>query len=187
MCGASGALGSDQLVDSLAPVLQHEILIRRLFAVVDFLRPLFERKLYSEGFVDGKGDVEKVETVDLEIVDGVTLGLDIFTRNIASFRNDFSHFIECSGHRACSSGQKKRRPSPARASPFGSGPSIVNAPYSEGRRQVQRRRPPLKPVAPQRQARQFCLAVKGLSPLPGGAWPPSLDRSDLIVPAMLPN
>src|SRR5271170_5134051 len=132
MCGASGAFSSDQLVDSLAQVLQHEILIRRRFAVIDFLGPLFERKLYAERLVDGEGDVEEVETVDLKIVDGVTLRLDIFTRDIASFRNDFSHFIKRSGHRACSLGRcgNRRRPSPARASPVASGPSIVNAPYN---------------------------------------------------------
>src|ERR1700693_3262902 len=177
MCGASGALGSDQLVDSLAQVLQHEILIRRRFAVVDFLRPLFERKLYAEGFVDGKGDVEKVETVDLEIVEGVTLGLDIFTRNIASFRNDFSHFIECSGHRACSSGQKKRRPSPARASPFGSGPSIVNAPYTEGRRQVKRRMLRLSRSRHNARLVNSALRSRACRRFPAGLGRPSLDRS----------
>src|SRR5271154_3462597 len=124
MCGASGAFGSDQLVDSLAQVLQHEILIRRRFAVIDFLGPLFERKLYAERLVDGEGDVEEVETVDLKIVDGVAFRLDIFTRDIASFRNDFSHFIESSGHRACSLVRRnKRRPSPARAA-RDSGPSM---------------------------------------------------------------
>jgi hypothetical protein len=34
----------------------------------------------------------------------VAFRLDIFTRDIASFRNDFSHFIERGGHRACSLG-----------------------------------------------------------------------------------
>src|SRR5271170_2198608 len=102
MCGASGAFSSDQLVDSLAQVLQHEVLIRRRFAVIDFLGPLFERKFDAERLVDGEGDIEEVETVDLEIVDGVTLRLDILTRNVASFRNDFSHFIERGGHQTCS-------------------------------------------------------------------------------------
>src|SRR5208282_2996396 len=102
MHGASGALGSDQLVDPLAQVLQHEILIRRRLAVIDFLRPLFERKFDAERLVDGESDVEEIEAVDLKIVNGVTFRLDIFTRNITSFRNDFSHFIERSGHRACS-------------------------------------------------------------------------------------
>jgi hypothetical protein len=102
MRGASGALGSDQLVDPLAQVLEHEILIGRRFAVIDFLSPLLERKFYAERFVDGESDVEKIETVDLKIIDGVAFRLNIFTRNIASFRNDFSHFIERGGHRACS-------------------------------------------------------------------------------------
>jgi hypothetical protein len=32
----------------------------------------------------------------------VTFGLNILTRNIASFRNDFSHFIKRGGHQTCS-------------------------------------------------------------------------------------
>src|SRR5437588_2054263 len=144
--GRSGALGSDQLVDPLAQVLQDEVLVGRSLAVVDFLRPLLKRELYAEGLIDGERDVEEIETIDLKIVDGMTFRLDILARDIASLRNDFGHFIECGGHRACSlwSIEEKRRPSPARASPVASGPSFVNAPYSEGCWQVQRRRPPLQ-------------------------------------------
>src|SRR5580658_785073 len=124
MRGASGALGSDQLVDPLAQVLQHEILVGRRFAVIDFLSPLFERKFYAEGLIDGEGDIEKIQAIDLEIVDGVAFGLDVFTRDIASFRNDFSHFIERGGHRACSLVcRNKRRPSPALAA-RDTGPSM---------------------------------------------------------------
>src|SRR5271156_6047191 len=124
MGGASGALGSDQLVDPFAQTFQHEVLIGGCLAVVDFLGPLLERKLYAERLVDGEGDVEEVQAIDLEIVDRVAFRLDIFTRNIASFRNDFSHFIERGGHRACSLVRRnKRRPSPARAA-RGSGPSM---------------------------------------------------------------
>src|SRR5262245_14282386 len=32
----------------------------------------------------------------------MTFRLDVLTRDVAGFRNDFSHFIERSGHRACS-------------------------------------------------------------------------------------
>src|SRR5581483_4359119 len=80
MRGASGALGGNQFVDLLAEIIQHEILIRRCFAVVDFLRPLFERKLDAEGFINGEGNVEEVEAIDFEIVDGVTFRFDIFPR-----------------------------------------------------------------------------------------------------------
>jgi hypothetical protein len=129
---SGGALRSDQLVNALAQVFQHEILIGGGFAVVDFLRPLFERQLDAEGLVDGEGNVEKVQTVDLKIVDRVTFRLDVFARNVASFRNDGRT-------------KKWRRPSPARASPVASGPSCVKAPYSEGCCQVQRRPPLLTP------------------------------------------
>src|SRR4029077_10302310 len=98
--------------------------------------------LDAERLVDGKGDVEEIEAVDLEIVDGVTFGLDIFTRNVASFRNDFSHFIERGGHQTCSF-RPRRGWTPARSGacqPARAGPPWdANAPYSEGCRQVQRR------------------------------------------------
>src|SRR3974377_980542 len=125
----SGALRSDQLVNTLAQVLQHEILIGGGFAIVDFLGPLFERQLYAECLIDGEGDVEKVQAVNLEIVDRVTFRLVVFARNIASFRYDFRHFIYSGGHRECSFclNEKWRRPSPARASPVASGPSCVKA------------------------------------------------------------
>src|ERR1700677_4990078 len=100
--GASGAFGRDQLVDLLAQILQHEILVRRRLAVVDLLGPLLERQLDAERLVDGKGDIEEVETVDLEIVDGVAFGLDVFAWDIAGFRNNISNFVERGRHRACS-------------------------------------------------------------------------------------
>ena len=64
------ALGGDQFVDARAEVLQHEILLGGGLAVVDFLRPLFERQLNPESLVDGKRDVEKIEAVDAKVVDG---------------------------------------------------------------------------------------------------------------------
>src|SRR5437762_11073436 len=97
--GRSGALGSDQLVDPLAQILKDKVLVRRRLALVDLLRPLFERQFYAEGLIDGEGDVEEVETVDLEVIDCMTFGLDILARDIASLRNDFSHFVERGGHR----------------------------------------------------------------------------------------
>src|SRR5262249_30290315 len=67
-----GALGGDEVVDARAQVLENEILLGRRLAVVDFLGPLLERKLDAERLVDGEGDVQKVEAIDAEIVDGVT-------------------------------------------------------------------------------------------------------------------
>ena len=69
------ALGGDQLVDAGAEVLQHEILLGRRLAVVDLLGPLLERQLDAERLVDGERDVEEVEAVDAEIVDGVAVRL----------------------------------------------------------------------------------------------------------------
>src|SRR3984893_15985686 len=83
-CGrASGALGSDKLVDASAQVVQLKILLGRRLAVVDLLRPLLERHLDPERLVDRKRDVEKIEAVDAEIVDGVAFRLDRVTRNVA--------------------------------------------------------------------------------------------------------
>ena len=58
--GRSGALGSDQLVDPLAQVLQDEVLIGSSLAVVDLLRPLLEREFYAEGLIDGERDVDAI-------------------------------------------------------------------------------------------------------------------------------
>jgi hypothetical protein len=100
----------------------------------------------------------------------VTFRLDIFTRDIASFRNDFSHFIERGGHQACSLvNRNERRPQPGASKPANSGPSIVNAPYSEGCREVQRRAPGFKPPSRGRQKRRFGLASKSLSLSAGSA------------------
>ena len=51
--------------------------------VVHFLRPLLERHLDAERLVDRERDVEEVEAVDAEIVDGVAFRLDRLARNIA--------------------------------------------------------------------------------------------------------
>src|SRR5262245_5348474 len=102
MRGASGALGRNQFVDAIAEILENEVLVGRGLAVVDLLGPLLERQLDAERLVDGEGDIEEVEAVDLQIVDRVTFRLDVLTRDVAGFRNDLSHFIERSGHRACS-------------------------------------------------------------------------------------
>ena len=69
-------LGSDEFVDAGAQIFEHEILVGGGLAVVDFLRPLLERQLDAERFVDGECDVEEIEAVDTEIVDRVALGRD---------------------------------------------------------------------------------------------------------------
>ena len=68
-------LGGNQFVDSIGEILQHEILLGGGLAVVDFLGPFFERHLDPERLVDGKGDVEEVQAVDSQIVDGMALRL----------------------------------------------------------------------------------------------------------------
>ena len=79
---AQASLGCDQFVDAGAEVLQHEILVGGRLAVIDFLRPLLERHLDAERLVDGEGDVEEVQAVDAEIVNGVASGV-IVSRGIS--------------------------------------------------------------------------------------------------------
>ena len=69
-------LGRDQLVDLGAQVLHEEVLFGRDLAVIDVLRPLFQRHLDAEFLVDGKDDVEEIEAVDAEIVDRVAFRCD---------------------------------------------------------------------------------------------------------------
>src|ERR1700674_1178514 len=94
----SGAFGGDQPVNARAKVLEHEVLLGRRLALVHLLRPLLERQLDAEGLVDGKGDVEKVEAVDAEIVDGVAVGRDVLTRDVARFGNNIGDRVEGRGH-----------------------------------------------------------------------------------------
>jgi hypothetical protein len=63
---------------------------------------LLKRQLDTERFIDGEGDVEEIEAINLEILGGMALGLDIFTRDVARFRNNFSDFIVRRGHQPCS-------------------------------------------------------------------------------------
>ena len=124
MRGGSGALGRDQFVDLFAEVLQHEILIGGRLAVVDFLGPLLERQLDAERLVDGEGDVEEIQAVDLEIVDGVTFRLNVFTRNVASFRNDSATLSNVVDIRPALFGHGKdgRRPRSGACKPARAGP-----------------------------------------------------------------
>src|SRR5216684_4163371 len=75
----SCALGGNEVVDAGAKVLEDEILLGRRLVV-------------------GEGDVEKVQAVDFEIVDGVAFRLDLLSRNVAGFGNDIRNRIECIGH-----------------------------------------------------------------------------------------
>jgi hypothetical protein len=85
---------NDELVDALAQILEHEILLGGRAALVDLLRPLFERHLDAERLVDREGDVEEVEAVDSKVVDRVTFGLDLVARDVARLRNDIGDRIE---------------------------------------------------------------------------------------------
>src|SRR5579863_4416483 len=100
MRGASGAFRRDQLIDFPAQIIEHEVLVGRRLTVIDLLRPLLKRKLDAVRLVDGKGNIEEIEAVDFKVVDRVAFRLDIITRNVASFRNDISDFIESGRHQA---------------------------------------------------------------------------------------
>src|SRR5690348_4163295 len=119
--GRSRSLGRDQAVDACAQVLEHEVLLGRRLAVVDFLRPLLERKLDAERLVDRERDVEKVEAVDAEIVDRVALRLDFLARDVAGLGDDIGHGVEGRGHHQLSGrlrlslARRRRRAIPGRA------------------------------------------------------------------------
>ncbi len=55
----------------------------------------FERHLDPERLVDGEGDVEEVEAVDAQIVDGVALRLDRVARDVAGLGDNVGDLIEC--------------------------------------------------------------------------------------------
>ena len=71
-----------------------EILLGRRLAVVDLLGPLLERQLDPERLVDGEGDIEEIQAVDPEIVDGVALRLDRVARDVAGLGDDIGHGVE---------------------------------------------------------------------------------------------
>src|SRR6186713_930081 len=92
------ALGGNQFVDAGAQILQHEILFRGRLAVVDLLGPLFQRQLDAKLLVDRERDVQEIEAVDAEIVDGMAIRRDRVARDVAGFSDDRSDLIECGGH-----------------------------------------------------------------------------------------
>src|SRR3954469_21003807 len=98
MVGRWCALGGDQFVDSLAEVFQNEVLFGGGLAVVDLLRPLLQRQLDAECLVDRKGDIQKVQAVDPQIVDRAAVGSYRVPRNVAGFSDNVGDLVECRGH-----------------------------------------------------------------------------------------
>src|SRR5215218_7869929 len=90
----SGVLGRNQLVDARAEIAENEILLGGRLAVVDLLRPLFQRQLDAERLVDREGDVEEVQAVDAEVVDRVAFRRDGVAWYIAGLGNDVGNLIE---------------------------------------------------------------------------------------------
>src|SRR3954471_11949895 len=93
------ALGGDQLVDARAEVLEHKVLLGCRLAVIDLLGPLLERQLDPERLVDRKSDIEEIEAIDPEIVDGVAVRRDLLALDVACFGNDVRHGVESRRHR----------------------------------------------------------------------------------------
>ena len=52
----------------------------------------------DEGLVDRKGDVQEVQAVDAEIVDGVAFRLDRLARNVAGLGDDIGHGVKSRRH-----------------------------------------------------------------------------------------
>src|SRR6266436_9128747 len=96
------SLGGNQVVDAGGQVAQHEILLGRGLALVDLLSPALQGQFDRERLVDGEGDIEEIQAVDAEVVDGVTFRLDVLTRNIANLGDDIGHGVEGRGHRQVS-------------------------------------------------------------------------------------
>src|ERR1700682_6272925 len=94
----SGALRRHQLVDASTEVLQDEVVVHRRPSLVDLLGPAFEGDLDAELLVEGKDDVEKVETVDAEIVNGMGFRGDLLERDLARFGDDLGYYVERRGH-----------------------------------------------------------------------------------------
>ncbi len=117
---------------------QDEILIRGRLTVVDLLGPLLQRQLDPKSLVDRKGDIQKIEAVDFQIVDGMAFRRDRVAGNVARLGNDIGDFIESGGH-LCSqrsrAGGCQPREGDGQSLPF-----LGLKPYSERGAQVQRRR-----------------------------------------------
>lgn len=87
-------LRRNQFVDFCAQIAKHEIFFGGHFAVIDILGPLLERYFDAEFFVDGENNVEKVEAVDAEIVNGVAFGSDCITVDFTGVCDDIGYFFK---------------------------------------------------------------------------------------------
>ena len=67
--------------------------------VVDFLGPFLQRELDSESLVDRKSNIEEVQAVDPQIINGMALGRNRIAWDVAGFRNNGGDPIECGRHR----------------------------------------------------------------------------------------
>src|SRR5215471_4520320 len=85
-------------VDAGAQVVQLKILLGRGLAFIDLLRPLLKRYFDPECLVDRKRDVEKIQAVDAEIVDGVAFRFDRVTRNVAGLGDDIGDGVKSRRH-----------------------------------------------------------------------------------------
>src|ERR1700680_2990406 len=94
----SGALVRHVLVDASAKVLQDEVVVDGSPSLVHLLGPAFERDLDAELLVEGKDDIEKVEAVDAEIVDGMGFRGELLERNLARLGDDLGYYVERRGH-----------------------------------------------------------------------------------------
>src|SRR5215813_10792630 len=91
-------LRGDQLVDPAAEMAQHEIVADRGPAFVDLLHPLLDRHLDAESLVDGKGNIEKIQAVDAEIVDRMRFRANFCPIYIADLGDDACHRVEGRTH-----------------------------------------------------------------------------------------
>jgi len=100
VCSISGVLGfgGDQFVDFRAKIFHDEIFFGGRIAVIDLLGPAFQRDFDAEFLVDSKNNVEEVEAVDAQIVNGMALRRDIFYRDFTGIRDNLRDFVECIRH-----------------------------------------------------------------------------------------
>src|SRR5919112_1038078 len=93
-----GGFRGHQFVDPRRQVLQHEVLLGRGGAGIDFLRPGLDRHLDAKGLVDGEDDVEEVEAVDAEIIDHMAIGRDLLAGDVGRLRDDVGDAVERRSH-----------------------------------------------------------------------------------------
>jgi hypothetical protein len=94
----SGSLGGHELIDLVAQIAQNEIFLRGHIAVIDVLRPLFERNLYPEFLVYRENDIEKIKAVYSQIVNRMAVTGDCVAIDLARIGNDIGDLVECAGH-----------------------------------------------------------------------------------------